>query len=299
MVLSERYATLASILAVTVAFQPLIPSLAPLACLGLSLRYWLERKAFLRGRLDRQPMLPFRTTRRMVRAAMTCIWLGIVCGSALSVWVLGEPVVAGVAADSQDSFLSRCFTITAAPAFAAFLLSLIIPAVMCLSLGCHTHCFVSRARTPGRKSGDMNYQEAWLIMTHNGQLATYQLRDQAGGATPGTPGGASLLDSLQSYDDTGIDRKTPVAGAPSYLSREGDVTPSLAVIGDKAPSRGKVGYVAPKSKPQAKAANVEPEGWQPTLDIFNQLRTAAAVAPKARTPERMQGRDAGSSGDMV
>merc|ERR1719326_942857 len=89
----------------------------------------------------------------------------------------------------------------------------------------------------------MNYQEAWLIMTHGGQIATYQFRDQPGG-------GASLLDSLQSFENRGIDGGPVHAGAPSYLSREGDVTPDLAVVGDKAPTRGgKAAYIPPKVKP--------------------------------------------------
>jgi len=292
MVLSERYATLASVVVVSIVFQPLLPCLAPIAMVGLFLRYWLEKSGFLSGRLERKPAVPFRTTKRVVRIAITFIWAGVVGGSALAVWVLGEPVVAGASPDSQAEFLSRASTSTAAPAFVVLCFSLSGPVLLYSFLILHRHFCEAKLHNGGREAGKMNYQEAWLIMSHNGQIATYQLHDQPGDR------GASLLDSLQSWDNKGIDRDQQHAGAPSYLSREGDVTPSLAMVGDKAPTRGgKPMYVLPQVRPSQ-------AGAQQNVDIFNQLRTAAAVAPGA-TPVgrgragRMQAADAGSSGAMV
>jgi len=260
--------------------------------LGLFLRYWHEKSSFLSGRLERKPGVPFRTTKRVVRIAITFIWAGVVGGSALAVWVLGEPVVAGASSDSQIEFLSRALTSTGAPAFVVLCLSISAPVLLYVFLVLRRYCRCeAKLYDVGREAGKMNYQEAWLIMSHNGQIATYQLHDQPGDR------GASLLDSLQSWDNNGIDSKQH-AGAPSYLSREGDVTPSLAVVGDKAPTRGgKPMYVPPQVKPSQ-------AGAQQKVDIFNQLRTAAAVAPAARPvgrgrPGMMQAEDAGTDGAMV
>jgi hypothetical protein len=265
MVLHARYACLVSQVAITIAFQPVVPLLAPFAAIGLAMRYWLEKSAFLRGQLVRQPELSFRTSSRMISAAGSCIWVGIVMGSALAVWVFGEEAFAGVKVQQKNSFLSRALTVTALPAFAVLCLSLLIPVSWSLLLLAKWLC---PAPLIGEGKGEVNYQEAWLIMTHNGQICTYQLRDMP------ADHGASVLDSLQQAEGKITERGAAVA-APSYLSREGDLTPSLAAVGDKAPTRSKA-KIANNSMPNQAKTPPKDLPKDPQADYWSQLRSVAA-----------------------
>lgn len=270
MLLRVRYASLVSQLAVSIAFQSVLPILAPVTALGLMMRYWIERSAFLRNQLVRQQELSFHASQRMILTASVCLWVGIVSGSALAVWVFGETTLAGMQVEPKDSFLARGLTDSALPAFAVLCFSLCIP--VCSGLVLLVRHLFPRALSE-EEPGSMNYQEAWLIMTHNEQICTYQLRDMPGDR------GASVLDSLQEVEGSQarFTERGPNAAAPSYLSREGDVTPALAVVGDKAPTRGKalaskMPYIATESQVKRPQKDQQAEYW-------SQLRSVATVSP--------------------
>jgi hypothetical protein len=261
--LRERYATLATEVAIAVSLQPLLPCLAPLAALGLFLRYRVERHCFLRGQAVSQTPLSFATSNRMISIAGTYMWIGVMAGSALAVWVCGDSAVARAKVEPQDSFFSRGLTHTALPAFITFCFSLCVP--VCSGLFLFVRWLFNGPRhvnTKGERS--MNYQEAWLIMAHSGQIATYQLRDMP------AEHGASVLDSLH-VEGREADH---TSAAPSYLSREGDVTPNLANVGDKAPSRS--GKTASKETSQSQVKLPQKD---PHADYWSQLRSVAAVSP--------------------
>lgn len=114
----------------------------------------------------------------------------------------------------------------------------------------------------GKEDGAVNFQEAWLNITHWEQIATYQLRDQ--------PWSGSLLQDLQPVDGA----RGPAYEVPSYLNRSPDLAPSLAVVGEKAPSRGKAAETV--------AAKAAPSRSTPVDDIFSQLRNTATTPNSVR-----------------
>lgn len=261
--LRERYATLAAEVAIVVALQALLPCLTPLAALGLFLRYRVERRCLLRGQVVPQASLSFATSRRMICIAGTYMWLGVMAGSALAVWVFGDSEVARSDVDPQHSFISRGLTNTALPALLTLCLSICVPLCSRLSFFIKWF-FVGPRHETATRERQMNYQEAWLIMAHSGEIATYQLRDMPG------EHGAAVLDSLHA------EGAAHISSAPSFLSREGDVTPNLAIVGDKAPTRE--GKAPSKYTAQSQVQLVLKEA-NPQADYWSQLRSGATVSP--------------------
>lgn len=231
MVLRERYASLICVVAITVAFMPLLPYLAPMACLGLFLRYWSEKYIFLRSLVIVRSGTPIRTALRATSSVLLCLWLSAVAGCLLSVWVLWRPpgeqlqvsFADGLSGPALPVFVLLC-TLMFAP-----LLSMFAFAAWHLSgcRGCSKKCH-GRGRP---KQARLNFQEAWLVMRHRDIVASYRIHEHP------TFQGGSVLKSLQ--PDLRSSGHVPGSGGSlaGNLGRNIDITCSMAVVGDRPPTR--------------------------------------------------------------
>jgi len=252
--LQEGYASLAAILAVTVALQPLLPGLVPLAALGLFMRLQSEKYLFWRGGLSLQPAASQRTSVRVVRSALGYIWFAVGAGSVLSIWVLGHPVVSGKAQGEAEDFMARASSATAVPAVVSLCLSAGTPLIAWVWAAI-SWLFGCTGQQAGKGSSSAStsipsFQEAWLRMIHSESVASYQLHEQ-----PGYKDG-KVLEELQ------VIGERSVLQVPSYLSRGAELNSSLAAVGASAPSRNS----------GKKTADLHPRRVDERLEMRRRLR---------------------------
>lgn len=268
----EHYARLISAVIVSVTWLPLLPILAPLAAFGLSIRFWSEKYIFFRGLATLPAAQPLPTTIRLVHVALAQIWCAVVFSAILAVWALGHPAVAGsdaFGAGLQDAWgptagasLPRAFLerVMAAPVLA-------FPALLALAAGCPPvlrmasytlgcSCVANDSKT------QINFQEAWLVMTQHEQLASFQIRDH-----PDYQAG-SALKTLQGTDNSRVMRASgrDVPGGGRMMNQQLGKTSGVDAIGGKAPQR-KSGPTSETKGPARKIIGEAPPSWVPAVPL--------------------------------
>lgn len=236
--LPKRYASFLSVSIVSIMVQPLCPVFAPLAALGLLARAWLEGRALLRGDIVTPATSPTCAARPLVMVALGYLWFAVTVNATLSAWVFGHRGISGDAAAEGFPHASPGRFLAGA-AIPATLMGALCVAAPTVALAGRKLLWLT-GRWPRMPSGNpLTFQEAWLMMRHEGTLATYQMNDHPSFKSN------TVLKDLQpqiTFSDTGgIGSTNAPAGSASKLMnrtyQDRDRAASLANVLDKAPSR--------------------------------------------------------------
>lgn len=229
-ILWRQYASLVSVLGITVVFQPLAPILTPLTALGLFARYWMEKCMMVNGAMTVRCGTPVRVALHAADTAATSLWIAILLSCGLSFCMLrtGEWSLTSPAA---------YFAILASILVGFPLLEWLYSQIFWISCGIGSP---PKTWRPAVRSGAtrwnqapprMSYHETWLIMRHKSILSSYSFSDHPDFHRSG------LLQRLQPDGSRGGQDHGRKDASVARMGRSIDMTCSRAVVLEKAPSR--------------------------------------------------------------